>query len=97
MPTKRENKYPLEVGSGNKYRTSDIDIASTLICKGYQLSDLSLIHGNKAIFLFENNPNIEVIVRDFWNDQIEVFPLKFSNIRKNLKSQVYTLLRSLQQ
>jgi len=71
------------------YHSTDIDIASTLICKGYELTDVVLISHNKATFVFRNHPAITDAVDGFWSNRIEVHPLNFTNTRKNLKSRIF--------
>lgn len=73
----------------NYYYTNDIDVASMLVCKGYNLKDVVAISHNKATFVFKNHPAINDAVDGFWSNRIEVHPLEFSNARKNLKSRIY--------
>ncbi len=78
----------------NYYYTTDIDVASTLACKGYALVDVVPTGHMKATFAFKNHPAIADAVGGFWNNRIEVKPLEFANIRKNLKSRIYAMQKS---
>ncbi len=71
------------------YYSSDIDVASTLVCKGYELVDVVPVNPTKATFAFKNHPAILDAVDGFWSNRIEVRPLEFANARKNLKSRIY--------
>ncbi len=76
------------------YYSNDIDVASTLICKGYELADITPVNHNKATFVFRNHPAITDAVEGFWSNRIEVRPLEFANIRKNLKSRIFGMRKS---
>lgn len=75
--------------SDKNYYSNDIDIATTLICKGYELLDITHMGQGKYSFVFKNYPTIHDAVAGFWDNRIEVKPLEFANIRKNLKSRIY--------
>ena len=73
---------------------SDIDISSTLICKGYELVDIALNNQNKATFIFRQHLTISKTIEDFWGNRIEIHPLEFANVRKNLKSRIYGMRKN---
>ena len=78
----------------NYYYSNDIDVASTLVCKGYTLEDVVNSTSNKATFIFRNHPAIKDAVDGFWSNRIEVHPLEFANARKNLKSRIYAMQKN---
>lgn len=78
----------------NYYYSNDIDVASTLVCKGYTLVDIVPISHTKATFVFKNHPAITDAVDGFWSSRIEVRPLEFANTRKNLKSRIYAMQKN---
>lgn len=78
----------------NYYYSNDIDVASTLICKGYELVDIAPIGQNKATFVFRNHSAITDAVEGFWSNRIEVRPLEFANVRKNLKSRIFGMRKT---
>lgn len=84
---------PLDDAREYHYST-DIDVASTLICKGYTLVDITPVSGTKVTFIFNNHPTISEAEGGFWSNRIEVKPLEFSNARKNLKSRIYAMQKS---
>lgn len=77
--------------SKNYYSCSDIEIASTLVAKGYILASIEKISETKATFIFKKERGIESVVDGFWTNSIEVYPLEFANARKNLKSRIYAM------
>ena len=44
---------------------NDIDVASTLICKGYELVDITPVSHNKVTFVSKNHPAITDAVEGF--------------------------------
>lgn len=87
---KYKNEIPLN-DYKNYYYTSDIDVASTLICKGYSLEEIVPLSYTKVTFVFKNHSALTDAVDGFWSNRIEVRPLEFANTRKNLKSRVFSL------
>ena len=79
----------LEDHTNYKYIT-DIEIASTLLCKGYKMADIVIESKRKSSFVFEQHPSLEDVIKGFWGNRIEVPPLEFANHRKNLKSQIFS-------
>jgi rRNA maturation protein Nop10 len=84
---------PLDDTQEYHYST-DIDVAATLLCKGYTLVDIVPVSGTKATFIFNNHPAIGEAEGGFWSNRIEVKPLEFSNARKNLKSRIYAMQKN---
>ncbi len=78
----------------NYYYSNDIDVASTLVCKGYTLIDVVTVSHKQATFIFKNHPAIKDSVDGFWSNRLEVHPLEFANTRKNLKSRIYAMQKS---
>ena len=70
---------------------SDIEIAATLVAKGFTLASIDKISETKATFIFRKERDIEDVVDGFWSNRIEVYPLEFANARKNLKSRIYAM------
>lgn len=75
----------------NFYHCTDIEIAATLVAKGFFLASINKISETKATFIFRKEANIQAAVDAFWSNKIEVYPLDFANARKNLKSRIYAM------
>lgn len=73
------------------YYCTDIEIASTLVAKGFELASIDKISETKATFIFRKERGIDAMVDGFWTNSIEVYPLEFANARKNLKSRIYAM------
>jgi len=71
------------------YYCSDIDVATTLVSKKYNLFTIDKITEIKVVFIFERTQDIEKVVEAFWGNKIEVYPLEFATNRKNLKNRIY--------
>lgn len=85
-----EGYHYIPLGDYQNYMyISDIDIASTCICKNHELLSIEKLNDTKATFVFRNQEGISKIVEDFWDNKLEVHPLEFANARKNLKSRIY--------
>ena len=70
---------------------SDIEIASTLVTKGFTLASINKVSETKATFIFKKERGIDDVIDGFWTNRVEVFPLEFANTRKNLKSRIYAM------
>lgn len=70
---------------------TDIEIAATLVAKGFTLASIEKISETKATFIFRKDRGIDDVVDGFWSNRIEVHPLEFANARKNLKSRIYAM------
>ena len=80
----------------NYYSLKDIDVATTLICKNFELID-ALPTGERqgeCTFVFKNEKGLQEMVDGFWSNRIEVHPLEFANARKNLKSRIYGMRKN---
>jgi hypothetical protein len=69
----------------------DIDVAATLVAKGYKLSSIEREAGKKVGFFFTRTPELKEIISAYWFNKIYVHPLEFATARKNLKSQLFGL------
>lgn len=79
---------PLEDYDNFTY-TPDIELASTLVCKGFEIVSIDLVTPNKATFIFKRSAGIDAVIDDFWGNRLEVKPLEFAAARKQLKSRIY--------
>jgi hypothetical protein len=75
----------------NFYYCTDIELASTLCVKNFELVSIDKITESKVSFIFRNEPEITNIVNNFWANKVTVFPLEFANARKNLKTRVFAM------
>jgi hypothetical protein len=69
----------------------DIDVASMLVAKGYELASVDKMSSKKVGFMFPKTVEMEQLIRDYWLDKVEVHAMAFANARKNLKSRIFGL------
>lgn len=75
----------------NEYITKDIYAATVLRVSGIPLVKVTNSYG-KGIFTFKANPQIEGILRRYYNDELALNPNALFTMWKSLKSQVYSAL-----
>lgn len=73
----------------NKYTTSDLYLAAFLKLKGNKM--LVDKNKNKAIFSFDKNDDLMVLINDYLNENGSCSPLQYTNSIKNLKNLIYNL------
>lgn len=72
--------YPTICDQEDFYCSDDIDIAATLMCRGYELFDVT---GN--VFVFRYHPQIKMLVNDIRDGGVTVSTRTYENARKKLK------------
>jgi len=72
----------------NLYKTADLPCASALalFCP---IRTLEKNGSAKVFFVFEKTKELEDVERKFWNKELRVDPLEFSNQMKSLKTRIY--------
>lgn len=70
------------------YTTSDLGLASTLLCSNYQLSSLEKTD-DRWIFHFDHSPELDQFVEDYFAGRILVNPLSYSGALRTLKNYLY--------
>lgn len=76
------------------FETTDFDLSVALMCKNYVLESIENELGNKLVFVFQKDEDIEDVVDGYWSNKILVSPLEFANARKNLKSRIYGMKKN---
>lgn len=70
------------------FETYDIYLASALKVHGFKLVDLKRNGGNRGIFVFEDRPERERYVKDYFSGELHGSLKAFSNAWSDLKSMV---------
>jgi hypothetical protein len=74
----------------NKYETSDFCLAASLLCKGFNPTEIKNIpNTRKVVFIFDDSSSLQVILKEFWSKSLLVNPQDFNNSQKFLKSSIY--------
>ena len=71
------------------WSSSDLALISCLVTRGFKIVSLDRTLPSKIQFRFEQTPELEQTVDDFWSDRLVVSPrLFFDNIRL-VKNRIY--------
>ena len=76
------------------YQTTDIALASYLVIRGYSIVNVTHNQSNKATFHFQDKPEREHQVLEFFNRQAVVEPVGFVDYVKSLKAMISGMLTS---
>lgn len=71
------------------YRCTDLALASALVLT-FPIIEIDVTHYRKAVFVFNNSPNLQKTIKNFWDNTLKVSPLEYFNVIKNLKTRIYT-------
>ena len=71
------------------YKTSDLNLATTLLTLGCELEELDRSNPRRIQFCFLNNRNIDELAGDFWSGYLSVEPQAFCSQMKILKNRLY--------
>jgi hypothetical protein len=72
------------------WSNSDLALVACLVNRGFKIVSLDRTLPNKIQFQFEQTPELEQTVEDFWADRLMVSPrIFFDNIRL-IKNRIYS-------
>lgn len=71
------------------YETSDVYLASYLICQGATLAGTERVGPRRTMFRFESDKFLHALLRVYWsNDDIQVPPTRLFSSLRTLKSRI---------
>ncbi len=71
------------------YETSDVYLASYLLCQGATLLETERVSTRRHVFLFESNEYLHALLRAYWsNDDIVVPATRLYDSLRGLKSRI---------
>lgn len=76
------------------FETSDLSLATTLLCYGFKLVDTNKTNPKRIVFIFDKTGELYVIddvVKAYFAKQTSVEPSYFFSQIKFLKSQIYAV------
>jgi hypothetical protein len=80
-----------DLPSEEKYATTDLGLASSLVVLGYELHTLErTINPKKARFIFRRIPTIETSANNYWNDHLELNARTLFDAQKMIKNRLYS-------
>lgn len=74
----------------NKFSTSDLGLATTLVTLEYELLKLDKSNIKRVRFVFKQENNIEEVVSDYFNNKVELPAQALFNNQKMLKNRIYS-------
>lgn len=83
----------IQTENKNRFTTSDLALAATLITCGYQLLGLDKTNPKRNGFIFcrlEIDEDFEKTIEDYFDDKLEVSPRIYFNNIKLLKDRIYS-------
>lgn len=73
----------------NEFSTKDIYLATTIKQAGIPIIRVEASNGRQGIFVFRNSPEIEKIIRDYFNGELRTDPKGLFENWKALKSMAF--------
>ena len=72
------------------FKTSDLALCATLCFFGYQIEAINKANKSKVIFYIKIDSKLDNTIQKFWKHQLEVEPLAFFNLIKEVKNRLYS-------
>lgn len=70
-------------------KTSDITLASSLLCIGFDVMGIDNRNPRRAVFFFKKTPKLMQKIDAYWNKELKVSPLDLSHSRKEIMSRIF--------
>ena len=70
-------------------QTSDLTLASTLLCYGHDVIGINSENPKRVFFYFLDTPELTGAIKSYWNDQLKVSPRVLSSNRKLLLNRIF--------
>lgn len=71
------------------FQTPDLWLATCLLARGSKLVSLDKTNPNKCIFGFAKNTELDLVVKDYWLQNLTFEVSKLFEAQKFLKSKIY--------
>lgn len=73
----------------NNYKTSDLQLASTLYALGYQLLSLDRSNPRRVTFVFESSEDLDRSASEFYADSLLINPRRLFSASRLVKERLY--------
>ena len=73
----------------NEFRTSDLALASALVCLGFCLEAVEKNYP-KSVFIFKRSDGLDESIQAFWAGSLNVEPKAYFNSIKEIKARLYS-------
>jgi len=75
--------------NNNKYKTSDIALATT-ISLFYPLIEILPQTNNKSVFVFKRDKGLEKLIEEYWSGTLKIEPKTYFSQLKQIKTRLYS-------
>lgn len=73
----------------NQFSTSDLNLAA-VISLSFPMQEINRGNPRKVQFIFEENKEIEELIKKYWNKELKVEPQEYSNQLRLIKNRIYS-------
>ena len=70
-------------------KTSDINLASALLCIGFSIMGIDNRNSNRVLFYFKKEPELARAIESYWDKSLKVNPLDLANSRREILSRIH--------
>ncbi len=72
------------------FLTFDLGLATCLVSLGYELWTLDKTNPKKVQFIFKRADSIDMVVNDYWQDDLKINARTLFDNQKMLKNRIYS-------
>jgi len=72
-----------------EFSTKHLGLASAILASGYKLIDLDRSIKKDTVFIFKRTKGIESMIDKYFNGELKIDALEYSNSIKTLKDRIY--------
>ena len=70
-------------------KTTDINLASYLLCIGFAITGIDNQIPKRATFYFKKTPELMQKINAYWDKSLRIIPLDMAHARKEILSRIY--------
>ncbi len=83
----QDNEY---LDYNKMFLTFDLGLATCLVSLGYELWSLDKTNPKKVQFIFKRADSIDMVVNDYWQDDLKINARTLFDNQKMLKNRIYS-------
>lgn len=92
MITKKNLDSLESISQKEKFITYDIGLAGVLVTLGYTLLDVDRTNPRKSQFMFRRDEQIDKMVKNYWDNSLNIPARSLVDNLKMLKNRLYSVL-----
>ena len=75
---------------GDYFESADLSLVAALCCHGFRVETIQKkTYGNRSVFLLLREKGLDDCVQAFWAHSLQVDPLSYFSILRELKTRLY--------